>query len=347
MSTVESDVVRLPRTAQSPSPRTNPSESSNNADEGVQRMYQQVRALRATPTKKFVERQRYRTGRLEYPRDGGKDPGLVYIFNHENFDDYNVDSRDGSSWDVEELALCLQRLGYNITKENNVLSDLTSAQVRTKIKEIAESDLSQYNSLIIFVLTHGNKSNTLRTKDGEIYAIEFWNKIGENPTLADKPKMFVFQACKGDGYSTTGSEEIPKSLKSSSKIVPTETFSTNYLKPHTLTVYATIEGNVSFRDTRRGTWFIQELCKNFSAYGRRDDVLSLLIRTTKCVCWNYAKGNKKQMPFFVSTLRKKFYLNTNRDRDALMRIAESNEKILKNLEEIKKGLLAVLDERKK
>lgn len=101
------------------------------------------------------------------------------------------------------------------------------------------------------------------------------------------------------------------------------------------------------RNIVHGTWFIQELCKNFSAYGRRDDVISLLIRTTKCVANGYfyiqkfanedeadSKRIKKQMPIFVSTLTKKFYLTKSKDRNLVLNVIENQKDILNGIKEL-------------
>lgn len=98
------------------------------------------------------------------------------------------------------------------------------------------------------------------------------------------------------------------------------------------------------RNPLSGTWFIQELCKNFSSYGRRDDVISLITRTIKCVCNNYyfvdediprdSREEQKQMPIFVSTLSKKFYLNRNKDRHLLLEIKRKQDNIYDMLKEV-------------
>lgn len=112
-------------------------------------------------------------------------------------------------------------------------------------------------------------------------------------------------------------------------------------------------GNVSFRDTVNGSWFIQELCKNFLAYGRRDDVISLIMRTAKCLCGNYfytsQKDQKisKQMPIFVSTLRKKFYLNRTKERNILIKMLQDQEKMKKQIRELEEQVSELLSEKDK
>ncbi|KAJ8948356.1 hypothetical protein NQ318_019341 [Aromia moschata] len=298
------------------------------------------------PQKKFVERHQYAIDdKFEYHRNGN-DQGLVLIFNQENIPGCKV--RRGSRRDVNEIVECLQRQGFNID-DDCIMTDGTAKEITAKLKEVSEMDLSQRNCLIIFILTHGDELEKLHTKDGDLRTWEIWGAFARCKDLNNKPKMFIFQACKGESYTTPNTVEP----LSASKIVPYRTFSTNQVGPDMLIVYSTIEGNVSFRHPLSGSWFIQELCKNFTAYGRRDDVVSLVIRTTKCVCGNYYHyedhTEMKQMPMFVSTLSKKFYLNRNKDRDMLIRVLDSNEKILDLLKGIKDKLdkLQVKEEEKK
>lgn len=72
-------------------------------------------------------------------------------------------------------------------------------------------------------------------------------------------------------------------------------------------------GNVSFRDILDGTWYIQELCKNISSYAKTKDILSILTYTHRDVANKYEvskdlKHLLKQMPCFLTTLRKHFFL---------------------------------------
>lgn len=107
-----------------------------------------------------------------------------------------------------------------------------------------------------------------------------------------------------------------------------------------------ISGNVSFRSTLMGSWFIQELCKNITAYGKRDDVFSIITRTMKCVSGNYYhyEGGiiKKQMPVCMSTLSKKFYLNLNKDRSLILMSKSNYEELYNQVKQVNERLDALL-----
>ncbi|XP_074034882.1 caspase-7 [Leptinotarsa decemlineata] len=301
--------------------------------------------------RKFQERKHLPIDKFEYPRNG-HEPGLILIFNQEKFNDPESKRRTGSRRDVNEIVICFQRQGFNVDPEN-IMTDFTVEEVRNKMSEVAASDLKEYNCLIVFFLTHGDEFGRLHVIDGTIATHEIWRPFSKCVSLNNKPKMFIFQACKGNDFTTTGaSNSLPHSESTAS--LPVNTFSTSHLGSDMLIVYCTLEGNVGFRNPLTGSWFVQELCKNFLSYGKRDDVISLIVRTTKCVCGNYYFHSEsgeylKQMPMFVSTLTKKFYLNRNKDRALLLKMVETNEDILKEVKELKEHVIKLLlkDEDKK
>lgn len=278
-----------------------------------------VRSQNLLDDQLFEENKNFYQDELEYPRNG-TEPGLVLIFNQENFS--SKDRRFGSVRDVNEIMLCFSRLGFNI-REEHIFSDYTRDEIFKAINNVLEDDLVlRVNSIIVFFLTHGDTNNLLRAQDVSFNIEEVVQIFGNCKRIENKPKLFVIQACKGENATTTNNTNT-----NVSKLVSINLYSER-LYPDMLIVCSTSEGNVSFRDPIKGTWYIQELCKNFAAYGRRDSVTSLLLRTTKCVCSNYYTQNKnedvvKQLPVFVSTLRRKFYLNRSKDRSFLIGIEKN------------------------
>jgi len=132
-------------------------------------------------------------------------------------------------------------------------------------------------------------------------------------------------------------------------LVPSNVYRTP-MDPNMLVAFSAVEGNQSYRHINNGSWFIQELCKNFCSHGRRDDVVSLLIRTTKCVAHSYyvdptdtfytvtdstaTAPVQKQMPLFFSTLTKKFYLTRSKDRNMILDMLQQQQKIIGTLNKL-------------
>ncbi|XP_044754330.1 caspase-6-like [Coccinella septempunctata] len=274
---------------------------------------------------RFEERTTYILDKFEYPRKG-REPGLLIIFNQVHFN--NEKTRTGSYKDVNEIILCFSRLGFNI-RSKHVFTDLTKSEMYSAIHTVLEDDLSEFNCLIVFFLTHGTNKNKLMTRDKTFSATAVWKQFAENKDLLHKPKLFIFQACKGSNHPK------PSDLLKKVFIVPHTTFTVDSILPDMVIVFSSVEGSVSFRNNESGSWFIQELCRNFSTYGRRDDVITLLLRTNKCVARNYvSEYGCQQMPVFISTLNKMFYLNRNKDRSALQEFNQNNDEILRSLNDL-------------
>ncbi|KAL3285179.1 hypothetical protein HHI36_019298 [Cryptolaemus montrouzieri] len=275
----------------------------------------------------FQEQPNYLIDKFEYPRKG-KEPGLVIIFNQVHFLDEDTKPRYGSYKDVNEIVICFSRLGFNV-RSKYIYTDLTRTEMFAEINSVLSEDLKEFNSLIVFFLTHGTNKNKLMTKDGAFSAISIWKLFTDNKDLKNKPKMFIFQACKGRNRNK------PEVKTKKHFLVPYTTFSVDYVLPDMLVVFSSLEGSVSFRSGSSGSWFIQELCRNFSIYGRRDDVITLLLRTNKCVARNYvAEDGAQQIPVFISTLNKIFYLNRNKERSALLEFNQENDEILNLLKDL-------------
>lgn len=93
----------------------------------------------------------------------------------------------------------------------------------------------------------------------------------------------------------------------------------------------------AYRNIEKGSWFIQEVCRNFLMYGRRDDVVALFTRVAKCVS-TYTHKRTKQMPVLVSTLSRKFYISINKDRTNKLAIHELHTKVCNAVNELNKAI---------
>ncbi len=82
-----------------------------------------------------------------------------------------------------------------------------------------------------------------------------------------------------------------------------------------LIAHSTVAGYYSWRNTAAGSWFMQSLVAVMENERHRRDVLTMLTMTNRLVTREYESSSshpdfndKKQTPFFYSTLTYKFYL---------------------------------------
>lgn len=203
-------------------------------------------------------------------------------------------------------------------------------------------DHSDSDCLMIVILSHGDvvplvdrrgkEFTTILTHDLVSYLHATDNKyplqmIWENftnekcPSLIDKPRIFLIQACQGDnsdeGYKVP--METYRRLRSpSSDIIP---FKSTKYKPFEavkidtkknlpqkdfLIVYSTMPGYFSYRDTINGTWFIEAFCEVLNEKKYEIDFFQLLTFVNQKVAIDYQSEDValKQMPCIVSMLTK-------------------------------------------
>ena len=83
-----------------------------------------------------------------------------------------------------------------------------------------------------------------------------------------------------------------------------------------LIAHSTISGFYSWRNTVQGSWFIQTLTKILDEHALKRDLVTMLTITSNRVAREYESSssreefnNKKQTPFFYSTLTQKLYFD--------------------------------------
>jgi len=71
-------------------------------------------------------------------------------------------------------------------------------------------------------------------------------------------------------------------------------------------------GYVSFRDGKKGSWYIQDLCKALKKFGDSLEFMELLTLVNRMVSLQEDPEaiGRKQVPCFASMLTKKLYFRT-------------------------------------
>lgn len=114
---------------------------------------------------------------------------------------------------------------------------------------------------VFCILSHGD-FGCIFTSDDEAFSIkEILSHFTaqECVALAQKPKLFFIQACQG--YEVQPFVSIKTDGKTFDPILP-PSVETVPNWAHFLLGLSTVPGYVSFRDEKKGSWFIQSLCKH-------------------------------------------------------------------------------------
>ncbi|KAK2817523.1 hypothetical protein Q5P01_025714 [Channa striata] len=238
-----------------------------------------------------------------------KTRGLALIFNQEYFE-VNMSTRRGTRVDRNNLEKTLTGLGFEVLCYN----DYTKAKVLSEITKAATADHSEADCFLLAFMSHGEDENVYAS-DGQISIrdITAMFKGTVCPSLAGKPKIFIWQACRGREFddpvtacSSTESEENEVEAGAVQTLPAGADF---------IMCYSVAEGYFSIRDIFFGSWFIQDLCEVLQQFGDSREFVDLLTLVNRKVSMKSAKKPKdpnatvKQMPCFASMLTKQLYFH--------------------------------------
>uniref|UniRef100_A0A0R3S1P8 Caspase-2 n=1 Tax=Elaeophora elaphi TaxID=1147741 RepID=A0A0R3S1P8_9BILA len=243
--------------------------------------------------------------------------GVALIINNRYFLD--MPERIGTDIDEINLNNLFRQLDYTVSVYRNLCAKEMLIAIRDFSKRAEHKHL---DSCIVCVLTHGEHGELYGTDDIAISVIEFVSCLNARncPALAHKPKLFFLQACRGQRYDhgfgagSDGSDgyfdrwftcTTPKPKNS----LTVEQKTKSPIEADILVSYATTPGYVSWRNSMKGSWFVQSICEVFAKYAKSTDILSMLTLVNKKVAdaFESSIGSFKQIPDHSSRLRKAFY----------------------------------------
>lgn len=205
--------------------------------------------------------------------------GIAIILNHENFmGNLNLRARSGTMLDSRRLEMTLSNLGF----EPWSYYDRTQKEIFSIIDKASQhTDHTEHDALIVVVLTHG-EHGILYAHDSVYKPESLWQPFTADKckTLAGKPKLFFIQACQGDKLD---SGVIMRQTE-------TDSGSGSYKIPiHAdfLIAYSTIPGYYSWRNTSKGSWFMQALCDELNENGFLLDLLTILTFVNQRVAFDF------------------------------------------------------------
>lgn len=214
--------------------------------------------------------------------------GLAVIFNHETFDIPSLKARNGTEADCRNLSDVLTKLDFDVRKYLN----LTAQQIDSVTNEIAREIVHwDHDCFLMAILSHG-EHGIIYAKDVAYKFDVLMDKFTPDkcPSLAGKPKLFLIQACQGDRLDGgIDLERVQVDSEIGGYRIP--------LYADFLVAYSTIPGFYSWRNTERGSWFIQAFCQELSVYGSDYDLLTLLTFVNRRVAVDFESNvpNDKTM----------------------------------------------------
>ncbi|XP_034466994.1 caspase-2 isoform X2 [Hippoglossus hippoglossus] len=261
--------------------------------------------------------------------------GFALVISNVTFDPCaaaELDTRKGGEVDDEVLRKVFTELDYMVT----VHRDLTAQDMRSCIVNFCQRpDHRTVDSCVVCVLSHGVEGAVYGT-DGQLLQLDWMFEAFDNshcPLLQNKPKMFFVQACRGDEMDC-GVEQIDG---------PTRTYSPSCeqrdagregqgdaasrqrgdmgrpriklpQRSDMICGFASLKGTAAMRNTKRGSWFIQEINATLRLHARDTHLADILVQVNGRIKERegYAPGTAhhrcKEMSEFTSSLCKDLYL---------------------------------------
>ncbi|KAE8589590.1 hypothetical protein XENTR_v10017633 [Xenopus tropicalis] len=244
--------------------------------------------------------------------------GRALIISNVAFETQDLDHRYGGEVDVASLEKLFSSLGFQVEVRRNLNAQNMMSQLGAFSALPAHSAL---DSCVVAVLSHGLDGAVYGT-DGKLVQLQDVFTAMDNahcPQLQNKPKMFFIQACRGeeadrgvdqrDGREQSASPGCEQSDAGREDIkvrLPTQS--------DMICAYACLKGTVSLRNTKRGSWFVQDLVSVFSQYSKNTHVADMLVKVNALIKERegHAPGTEfhrcKEMSEYCSTLCRDLYL---------------------------------------
>ncbi|XP_060520802.1 caspase-1-like [Cylas formicarius] len=232
--------------------------------------------------------------------------GIALILNHKYFDNVSNKTRTGTEFDMFAMKETFEELQFQV----QVYNDLSRMEVLKLFKYVSQMDHSRCDCLVVVVMTHGKSNGRIFARDHDYSTNEMVGFFSGTrcPSLAGKPKLFFIQACRGE---TTDSGVKMTYVESDANEALVYTIP---VMADILMMYATAEGFYAWRDTKKGSCFIQSLAEQLKRHHRERDLLSILTLVNRQVAIGFSSktldpkmNNKKEMCSIVSMLTRLLY----------------------------------------
>uniref|UniRef100_A0A3B4U9N7 Caspase 2, apoptosis-related cysteine peptidase n=1 Tax=Seriola dumerili TaxID=41447 RepID=A0A3B4U9N7_SERDU len=225
--------------------------------------------------------------------------GFALVISNVTFDTCaaaDLDPRKGGEVDDEVLRKVFTELDYMVA----VHRDLTAQGMRSCIENFCRRpDHRTVDSCVVCLLSHGVEGAVYGT-DGELLQLDWVFEAFDNahcPLLQNKPKMFFIQACRGDEMDC-GVEQIDGPVRTCSPSCEQRDAGREGQgdadsrqrgdlgrpriklpqRSDMICGFASLKGTAAMRNTKRGSWFIQELNTALRLHARDTHLADILVQ---------------------------------------------------------------------
>nr|AFO64608.1 caspase-6 [Spodoptera exigua] len=240
-----------------------------------------------------------------YEIKSNKRVGVCVIINQETFypsktsielNGQNIipDTRIGSDKDKMILEKTMSELNFTVFSK----TDLDHKEMMQFIMAVVKHKVHKNDSIFMLcILSHGVKGQVYAADSVKVKMDDIQNLLDSDDAanIHNMPKLLIVQACQVD-------ENTPQILVADS---PRDY---NLRKSNFLVYYATAPELEAYRNEKRGSIFIQVLCRTIRKFANSEHVYDIFTKVNNNVNFICKKVGCTQVPLFQSTLTKKLYL---------------------------------------
>ncbi|XP_068191412.1 caspase-7-like [Antennarius striatus] len=209
--------------------------------------------------------------------------------------------RPGAKRDTKELHRTLSKLGFKVDIHNN----LSSKEIDNLFRNESQRPV---NDCFLAVLSSHGEEGCVFGADGKPVQLSRIFKYFDNECMEKKAKMFLIQACRGEGLDD--GVEVDSALDTSPESVLSSMYQSAPVD--TLVMFATPPGYAAFSNPY-GSVFLRTFCTLLQGEGNRNlELTRLMTRLSHGVAHNFqAKGRdlagKRQMPCLMTRMTREVF----------------------------------------
>ncbi|XP_014395312.1 PREDICTED: caspase-1 [Myotis brandtii] len=237
---------------------------------------------------------------------------LALIICNTEFD--KLSRRAGADADIRGMKMLLEDLGYTVV----VKEDLTASDMKAELRAFAAREEHETSdSTFLVFMSHGIREGICGKKHSkEVSDVLDIDTIFQSlntykcPSLKDKPKVIIIQACRGENEGVVWLKDSAKGSENDFSLAPDDFEYDAIKKAHIekdfIAFCSSTPDNVSWRHPKLGSLFIIKLIKNLQEYAWSCDMEEIFRK----VRFSFeSPDGKAQMPTTERvTLTRCFYL---------------------------------------
>ena len=127
--------------------------------------------------------------------------GFCVIINIVNFDDVDEMERNDSIESVNLIKKTFEYLNFKVKQ----FQDLKDYEIKSKLNELLNSEECTFHDcFVLYIHTHGREQGIITANNKIIEYHEIFNMFSNKncSKLIEKPKIILFDCCRGENYST-------------------------------------------------------------------------------------------------------------------------------------------------